>query len=118
MCKSGKEKTEAITMEQSSKAARLECKRVQRIRNRSSYLLFQQIYNFLKSKPDIADILRKFYDVLDGRCSFGSRRNAEYAAESLDWVLKDKGVNSRSQLYKGSSSSTEQPGGTLSPDGG
>jgi len=89
MCKSGNEKTEAITMEQSRKAAKLECKRVQRIRNRSSYLLFQQIYNFLKSKPEMADILRKFYDVLDGRCSFGSKRKAEYAAESLDRVLQD-----------------------------
>ena len=96
MCKSGNEKTEAIIMEQSRKAARLECKRVQRIRNRSSYLLFQQIYNFLKSKPDMTDILRKFYDVLDDKCSFGSRRNAEYAAESLDWVLRDNAkVNER-----------------------
>ena len=89
MWKSGNEKTEAIIMEQSRKAVRLECKRVQQIRNRSSYLLFQQIYNFLKSKPDMADILRKFYDVLDGRCSFGSRRNAGYAVESLEWVIKD-----------------------------
>ena len=96
MWKSGNEKTEAIIMEQSRKAARLECKRVQRIRNRSSYLLFQQIYNFLKSKPDMTDILRKFYDVLDGRCSFGSRRNAEYAAESLDRVLRENAkVNER-----------------------
>ena len=69
-----------------------EHKRIERIRSRSSYLLFQQLYDFLKTNPDIADILRKFHDVLDDRRSFGSVRNAEYAAESLDRVLKDKGV--------------------------
>ena len=72
-----------------------EHKRIERIRSRSSYLLFQQLYNFLETNPDIADVLRKLYNVLDDRYSFGSVRNAEYAAESLDWVLKDKGVNSR-----------------------
>ena len=69
-----------------------EDKRIERIRNRSSYLLFQELYDFLEDRPAIADILRKFYGILDGRCSFGSRKNAEYAEESLDWVLKDKGV--------------------------
>ncbi len=66
-------------------------KRIERIRARASYLLFQQLYDFLGERPAIADILRKFYDILDGRCSFGSRKNAEYAEESLDWVLKDEG---------------------------
>ncbi len=41
--------------------------------------------------PDIADVLRKFFEVLDARYSFWSTRNSEYAAESLDWVLKDQG---------------------------
>ena len=89
MCTSGNEKTEAIITEQSGKAAEVECKRVHRIRNRSSYLLFQQIYDFLKKNPNMTEILRKFYEILDAKRSFGSRRNAEYAAESLDWVLKD-----------------------------
>ena len=66
-------------------------KRIERIRARSSYMLFQELYDFLGQRPAIADILRKFYDVLDAKCSFGSRKNAEYAEESLDWVLKDKG---------------------------
>ena len=73
------------------RAISLEDKRIQRIRARSSYLLFRQLYEFLKSKPDIADILKRFHDILDGKGGFGSRRNAEYAAESLAWVLKDKG---------------------------
>ncbi|MHC4639350.1 MAG: hypothetical protein ACYTBV_17885 [Planctomycetota bacterium] len=64
---------------------------IQRIRARASYILFRELYGFLEEKPAIADILRKLYDILDGRCSFGSRKNAEYAEESLDWVLKDKG---------------------------
>ena len=63
----------------------------ERIRKRASYELFQQLYDFLKSRPNIADVLRKFYDVLDDRRSFGSRQNAVYAEESLSWVLKDAG---------------------------
>ena len=65
--------------------------RIRRIRARSSYLLFQQLYSYLKTNPDTAGILRKFYDVLDAKGGFGSIRNAEYAKESLDWVPKDKG---------------------------
>jgi len=66
---------------------------VERIRTRASYLLFQELYDFLNEKPNVADILRKFFDVLDTKKSFGSRRNAECAAESLKWVLRDNGVN-------------------------
>ena len=95
-----------------------EHKRIERIRSRSSYLFFQQLYDFLETNPDIADVLRKLYDVLDDRYSFGSVRNAEYAAESLDWVLKDKGVMGHPQRYKAASSSIKQSGGTLSQDGG
>jgi hypothetical protein len=64
-------------------------KRIQRIRNRSSYTLFRQLYDFLKNKPEITSILRKFYDVLDARRGFGSIKNADYAAESLEWVIRD-----------------------------
>ena len=64
---------------------------IQRIRSRASYRLFQDLYDFLRSGPDIADVLRKVFEVLDARYSFGSTRNSEYAAESLDWVLKDQG---------------------------
>jgi len=67
-------------------------KKIERIRARSSYLLFQQLYDFLEDRPGIADILRKIYNILDGRRCFGSRKNAEYVEESLDRVLMDKGV--------------------------
>ena len=67
-------------------------KRIERIRARASYMLFQELYDFLENRPAIADVLRKLYDILNAKCSFGSRKNAEYAEESLDWVLKDKGV--------------------------
>ena len=76
----------------SEKIVKQERKRVERIRSRSSYLLFQQLYDFLETNPDIVDVLKKFYDVLDNKRGFGSLRNAEYAAESLSWVLKDKGI--------------------------
>ncbi len=66
-------------------------KRIERVRARASYILFLELYGFLEKRPAIADILRKFYDILNSKCSFGSRKNAEYAEESLDWVLKDKG---------------------------
>jgi hypothetical protein len=62
-----------------------------RIRSRASYLLFHELYDFLNEKPSLADILRKFHDVLDAKRSFGSRRNAECAAESLELVLRDNG---------------------------
>jgi len=75
--------------------SKAECKKLQRIRVRASYLLFQQLYDFLKCKPTVMDILRKFYDVLDSKKSFGSKQNAAYAAESLSWVLKDNG-----EVYK------------------
>lgn len=66
-----------------------EDEKLQRIRKRASYLFFQQLYDFLNTEPSAADILRKFNDILDSKRSFGSGRNARYAAESLDWVLKD-----------------------------
>ncbi|MFC1635397.1 hypothetical protein ACFL5Z_11190 [Planctomycetota bacterium] len=66
-------------------------KKLARIRNRASYVLFQQLYDFLNKKPSVAKILRKFHDILDAKRSFGSRRNAGCAAESLEWVLTDNG---------------------------
>jgi hypothetical protein len=74
-----------------SKTAVNQKRRIQRIRARASYILFQELYDFLEQRPAIADILRKFYNILNAKCSFGSRKNAEYAEESLDWVLKNKG---------------------------
>jgi len=63
----------------------------QRIRSRSSYLLFRGLFEFLSEQPDVPAILTKVYKVLDARGSFGSRRNAGYAAESLSQVLRDMG---------------------------
>jgi hypothetical protein len=83
-----KESSAAVT-EQSEKAAESAIKKVQRIRARSSYFLFQRFYDFLKTNPDISEILKRFYEILDAKGGFGSRRNADYAKESLDWVLRD-----------------------------
>ena len=71
----------------------LKDKKLARIRARSSYRLFEQLYEFLKGKPSVAEILGKFHDILDARRSFGSERNAEYAAESLEWVLRDSEIH-------------------------
>lgn len=73
-------------------------KRIERIRARTSYRLFKNMYDFLESKPNVADILVKLYDVLDAKKSFGSIRNAEYAAESLGLVLKDSDSASKKIL--------------------
>ena len=73
--------------------------KVKRIRARASYRLFAELHDFLESKPVAADILVKLYDVLDDRRSFGSARNARYAAESLGWVLKDR--DSTSEKMRG-----------------
>ena len=78
---------------QSDGAVSRQHRKIERIRARSSYRLFQELYGFLEGQPAIADILRKFYGILDSKCSFGSRKNAEYAEESLSWVLKDKDGN-------------------------
>jgi len=74
-----------------SEISKAECKKLHRIRARASYVLFRELYDFLNKKPSVADILRKFYDILDGRRSFGSVKNAEYAEESLSLVLRDNG---------------------------
>ena len=79
-----------MPVKQSDGAVSRQHKKIERIRARASYILFQELYDFLEKRPAIVDILRKFYDILDGRYSFGSRKNAEYAEESLDLVLKDK----------------------------
>ena len=67
--------------------------KIQKVRKRASYLLFQELYDFLKNAPDIADILKKIFNILDSKRSFGSRRNAECAFESLDLLLKDKSLD-------------------------
>jgi hypothetical protein len=64
--------------------------KVKRIRARASYRLFAELHDFLDNKPDTVDILVKLYDVLNDKRSFGSARNARFAAESLGWVLKDR----------------------------
>jgi len=89
--KADKKFAKGTTAKRFGKAVAQERKRIWRIRTRSSYLFFNELYDFLSSKPSIPDILRKFYELRDNLHTFGSIRNAECAAESLDLVLKDKG---------------------------
>jgi len=89
MSEKGNQESDTGVGEQSEKAAEPEIAKVQRIRARSSYVLFQRLYDSLRTNPDIAEIMRRFYEILDARGGFGSRRNAEYAKESLECVLRD-----------------------------
>ena len=91
MQKSKGKKIKQEPVKRSGGAVSQQHKRIERIRARASYILFQQLYDFLGERPAIADILMRFYDILNAKCSFGSRKNADYAEESLGWVLKDKG---------------------------
>ena len=82
-------KAKRVPPEQSGVGVGMVDKGLQRIRSRSSYRLFRELHEFLRAKPDVAAVLRNFHDVLDAEGGFGSRRNAGYAAESLDQVLRD-----------------------------
>ena len=64
-------------------------RRTQRIRKRVSYSLFSEFYEFLMEKPGTEAVLRRMHEVFDSRHIFGSRRNAVFAFESLEQVLKD-----------------------------
>ena len=86
-----KRQSERSPAEPSGSGVGVQERGLQRIRARSSYRLFRELYEFLKNEPDAAAALRKFYEVLDARGGFGSRTNAGYAAESLGQVLKDMG---------------------------
>lgn len=63
-----------------------------RIRQRKSYLEFQEWFIFLQTKPTNQQILRKIYTLLDKKATFGSQTNAIYAEESLDLLIKDKKI--------------------------
>ena len=86
-----------------------ECQKLRRVRARASYLLFRQLYDFLKAGPSVADVLRKLYDIFDGRRSFGSVQNAQYAAESLELVLRDNEEGSAKRMLLSRLPSTRRP---------
>ena len=61
----------------------------EKIRNRLSYIAFKELYRFLCNKPSIEEVVRWVFEMMDARCCFGSIRNANYAKESMELVLKD-----------------------------
>ena len=85
-------KSEEVSSEPPIVKIKQDNNKIQKVRKRASYLLFQELYDFLKNAPDIADILKKIFNILDSKRSFGSRRNAECAFESLDLLLDDKSL--------------------------
>ena len=78
-----------MNAEEATKKVAEQKRRTQRIRKRVSYSLFNELYEFLMEKPGTEAILRRMHEVLDSRHIFGSRRNAVFAFESLEQVLKD-----------------------------
>ena len=69
----------------------------EKIRNRTSYLAFKELYRFLCNKPSIEDVVRRVFDMLDARRCFGSIRNANYAKESMELVLADFCITHKSR---------------------
>lgn len=90
--------TQVCKRQTSGSMCTAECKNSHRVRARASYLLFRRLYDFLRDSPSAADILRKMHDILDARRGFGSARNARYAAESLELVLRDNDEKSPGQV--------------------
>ena len=80
----------------------MEKKIEKRIRNRKSYKNFEGIFNEAKEffeyrvGSDLDLVLnwymQKIYSELNSASAFGSSMHAGYARESLDLLLKDKGV--------------------------
>lgn len=64
-------------------------KKEDKIRNRQSYKLFKEWFEFLKANPTESAILKKLFYLLNSRCAFGSETNANYAWESLELLIKD-----------------------------
>lgn len=69
---------------------RQESKRTRQIRARSSYVLFQELYEFLEGGASTVDILRRFHDILDGRHAFGSQTNAGWQRRALSGFSETK----------------------------
>lgn len=63
-----------------------------RIRKRQSYAFWLNLLRYFESKHKPKEILRKMFSVLDDRQSFGSMTNASYSKESLELMLKDRGL--------------------------
>lgn len=61
----------------------------EKIRQRKSYIMFEEWFNFLQLKPNTSDILRKLYSILEHKRAFGSRAQSNYAHESLIQFIKD-----------------------------
>ena len=67
--------------------------KVERIRARKSYKMFEEWYNFLPvHTSDTKLILQKLRTELDNHSAYGTQTMADYAKESLDQLCKDKNI--------------------------
>ncbi len=72
-----------IPAKQSDGAVSRQHKRIERIRARSSYMLFQELYDFLENRPAIADMLRKFYSILNANAALAAGRTPNMLKRAL-----------------------------------
>ena len=60
-----------------------------RIRKRATYGYWKTMFEFLQTKPSVADILRHFHSFLDSNHMYGTEQQARWSEESLHLVIKD-----------------------------
>lgn len=67
---------------------------VEKIRKRKSYKFFLEIYNGFENATickDAKSFVEWVWSLLDEKCVFGSERNSNFAKESLELVIAEKG---------------------------
>lgn len=68
-----------------------------RMKKRASYRRFDKFIQFLTDKESTnscADFLRLLHETLDDCRGYRSETNAAYAEESLDFIIKERGLES------------------------
>ena len=69
----------------------VEDKKVERIRERKSYKMFEEFLNLLNRKDVLkAKVLDGLFEILDNKRAFGYETQAYYAKESLEQLKRDR----------------------------
>lgn len=63
---------------------------MRKIRNWSSYAMWKELMEFLKTNPSKGAILERIHNLLDERRTYGSATNAWYSKRALDQVVKEE----------------------------
>jgi hypothetical protein len=73
-------------------AGEIKMDEIAKIKARRSYKDFSEWLEFLNTNPSKKALLEKFHTIKDNCSGYGSQRNSDAALESLQFVLKEKGV--------------------------